>query len=127
MTTKPDKLTAKHYKALAALLNSTTLTSAAKVCGLSERTLQRYLELPAFKQALAEAEAAAMSEAARLLARVSTSAVAVLASVMGDASQPGAVRLNAAKSLLSVAIAFRGHVDLETRLAQLEATIKNSE
>ncbi len=42
--------TANREKALAALLESATITEAAKKCGLSEKTLRRYLEDAEFQK-----------------------------------------------------------------------------
>jgi hypothetical protein len=41
---------ANREKALAALLESASITEAAKVCRLSEKTLRRYLEDPEFQK-----------------------------------------------------------------------------
>ncbi len=41
---------ANREKALSALLESASITEAAKVCGLSEKTLRRYLEDPEFQK-----------------------------------------------------------------------------
>lgn len=90
--------------------------------------MRGWLKEPAFKQALAEAEAAAMSEASRQLARLATASVVVLAQVMTDISTPPAIRASAARSLLTIALSFRQHTDLEERLARLEENInQNSE
>jgi len=41
---------ANREKALSALLEAASITEAAKVCGLSEKTLRRYLEDPEFQK-----------------------------------------------------------------------------
>ncbi len=42
--------TANREKALTALLESATITDAANICGLNEKTLRRYLEDPEFQK-----------------------------------------------------------------------------
>jgi hypothetical protein len=47
---KSPMKTANKEKSLAALLESATITEAAKKCGLSEKTLRRYLENAEFQK-----------------------------------------------------------------------------
>lgn len=123
-----SELRPKQIQAIAALLSHPTAAAAARSCKVSERAMRGWLKEPAFKQALAEAEAAAMSEASRQLARLATASVVVLAQVMTDISTPPAIRASAARSLLTIALSFRQHTDLEERLARLEENInQNSE
>lgn len=113
-------ITTKQTRAVAALLASPTLTEAARVAGVGERTLRTWLNQPHFKQALAEAEAEALAEAARRLAADSTAAAIFLRQVLDDPTAPVVVRVNAAKSLLQLAPGFRESASLERRLSQLE-------
>ena len=55
MIDKTEKLPGKQGKALAALLNNPTVRDAAREAELSEATLYRYLQEPAFAERVGEA------------------------------------------------------------------------
>ncbi len=126
-TPKTAKLTNKQTRAVAALLANSTRAQAAEASGLSERTLQRYMALPHFRQALTEAEAEAMAEAARRLAVDAGEATRTLKEIMGDKTAPAAARVRAALGWLSLTPGFREHVVLEARLEDLEAELLKRE
>lgn len=122
---KTDKLTPAQVKAVAALLASPTLKAAAEGAGLSERTVQRYMLLPHFRQALAQAESEAMAEAARRLAVDAGNAALVLKGIMNDPAAPAAARVNAARAWLQLTPGFREHAQLEARISELEKRLSN--
>ena len=63
-----DTLTTKQRKAIATMLTKPTTEAAAQAAGIAKRTLYRWLELPAFRDALKAAEGLAIDNAARRLA-----------------------------------------------------------
>lgn len=90
-------------KALAALLDSNTLTEAANKAGISRKTLYNYIRLDngfaeAYK-ALRDEQTLAQAEDA---ARDKEQARAIIVSIMEDEQQPAAIRLKAAQSILKV-------------------------
>ena len=94
----------KKDKALTALLDSSSISEAAAKAGISRRTMYSYLHEDLD---FARAYKALQEEAATLhLERLEQNrerAAEVILELMEDKEQPGAVRLNAAKSIIAVA------------------------
>lgn len=94
----------KKQAALEALAESSTLTEAAEKAGISRRTLYGYIRNDlefsvAYKSLQEQATLRAYDAAAERRARASD----VVESIMEDESQPGAVRLKAALSIIDKA------------------------
>lgn len=83
----PPELTPKQQRAIAALMTARTHEDAAKVAGIAERTLARWLKLPAFVAALREAEADLVGDAIRRMSGAMAKAVDVMIDSM-DAKLP---------------------------------------
>lgn len=113
-------LTAKQEQAIAALLTEPSVAAAAAKVRSSERTLHRWLDDPAFETAYRLARRKAVQQAIGRLQQVSSAAVAVLMRLMADASTPAGTRLQAAKTLLEMAIRAVELEDLEARIKRLE-------
>ena len=94
----------KKNQALAALLESSSLSEAAEKAGVSRRTMYNYLHEDID---FARTYKAQQEEAATLhlenLERNRERAAAVMLELMEDDSQPGAVRLKAAQSIIEAA------------------------
>lgn len=120
---KPDNLTSRQRKAIAALLTSGDIKSAAVTAGIGARTLYRWMTLPEFRAALLEAEGDAIDAATRRLLTLQTPAIDVLETTMSDRESPPAVRLRAAQSVLDYLLRLRELRNVEDRLAALEARI----
>lgn len=114
------ELTPKQARALSAILTTPTLAAAADACGLSTRTMTNFMNMPHFRQALAQAEAQAMSEAARRLAIDASAAAQTLKDIMADPLAPAAARVNAARAWLALTPEFRRFANFEERLNELE-------
>ena len=94
----------KKQAALAALADSSTLTEAAEKAGISRRTLYGYIRNDidfsvAYKSLREQATLKAFDAAAEQRDQASK----VVASIMNDEAQPGAVRLKAALSIIDKA------------------------
>lgn len=113
-------VTPKQFKAIAALLLG-TIDDAAEAAGVTDRTIHRWLKEVAFKKALAEAEAAALAEAARIAAGGATRAVQELVGILEDDSTEPKHRIAAARALLSTLPSVRMIGSIEQKLADLEA------
>lgn len=103
------KSTQKMAAALAALAESSTLTEAAERAGISRRTLYGYIRNDmefsvAYKSLQEQATLRAYEEAAARRAHAS----AIVESIMDDATQPSAVRLKAALSIIDKADKLEG-------------------
>jgi len=92
---------ANKAKALAALLDSTTLTEAAEKAGLNRQTIYRYMrDDPEFSRAYKEAQERIAFEQAEAIIADRQRAKETIFAIMEDANQPGAVRLKVAQSVL---------------------------
>jgi hypothetical protein len=113
---KDTELSANQQKALSALLTHPSIEAAAKSCGLTERTLRRYLKENAFfRDAYREARDELFAEAVGNLRRIAIKAIAGLESAIDDPDVN--VRIRAYRSILDYL--FKG-VDLERKIKETE-------
>lgn len=119
-------LTAKHVRAIDALLAGQTRASAAAAAGVTERTLDRWrAELPEFADELARRSSATLRDAALRLKGTIDDAVDVLREVMTSADSRPAVRLRAAQVVIESSLKLIEATDVLDRLEALEAIINN--
>ena len=117
-------LTSKQSAAITALLEGQTQGGAATAAGVTKRTVQRWLNDPAFSAALRDGSDGAIRAASARLAALTEHAIGAIAATMAQPAQPGAgVKLRAADALLTQALKIREHADVLERLAALEARI----
>jgi len=122
-----EKLSRKQEDAIGALLTHSTISQAAKSCGVSDVQLARWMKEPAFDEAYRQARREAVNAAIGLLQKASGAATATLLSVMANAETPASVRVSAAKTVLEMAFKAIELEDFEERLAVLEATLDAKE
>lgn len=115
-----EKLTRKQELAVAALLVQPTMAEAARVVGIGEVTLWRWMQQPEFQTRYRDARRQAVSQAIAQLQQVAGDAVKTLADVMNDADKPASSRVAAAKAVLEMAVKAIELEDLEARVAALE-------
>lgn len=120
--TDKDTLTRNQRRALAALLANRTVTAAAEVIGLRDRQIYRYLELPAFRAALAQAEAEQLNEAGRRLLAGQGRALDTLEEIIEDGAKDSD-RRQAAATWLDFMFRYRDLAVLEQRLSELEQAV----
>lgn len=94
-------LTLPQRRMIDALVAGQTQPEAAAVAGVSRTTVQRWVRLPNVRQALHDAQAAAVEEAARAAVGRMRAAVETIESVMSAGDTPAHVRLSAARELLA--------------------------
>jgi hypothetical protein len=104
---------------LAALLQGKTIAEAAQASGLSERTVKRRLQDPAFIRELQQARQRAMARAVNVLVEGTTTAALTLRVLASQATQES-IRLAAARSILDYAFKGMETLDLAERLEALE-------
>ena len=107
------------------LLAGKTIVEAARDAKISERTAQRILERPRVRQALAAARGRAIEEAVTVLASQATRAAQALVELAEHATQEQ-VKLAAATRVVELALKGRDLLDVEERLAALEAQMELS-
>ena len=118
-----DKLSRKREAAIAALLEEPTVAAAAQRCGVSERTLRRWQREPVFANAYADARRDVMRRSVARIVEAVPQALDVLQAVMRDGAAPAAVRVSAARAVLSGWSAAYDVTGIEDRLAAVEASL----
>jgi len=119
-----SKFGVKQEAAIEALLSQRNQEEAAKTAGVSKRTLNRWLRMPAFQAAYREARRAAMSQANARLQQAASAAVSALLKVMVDPTTPAAARVRAADCVLARGNQGLENEDLHVRLASVERTLE---
>jgi len=120
MTGHGAKFGRKKEDAIVALLTTRTVEEAARVVGVSTKTLLRWMKEPEFDTAYREAKRAAFGQSIARLHHLSSAAVTTLGKVMLEPGTPPTTRVRAADSILNhttKAIEIEG---LEARLTELE-------
>jgi phage terminase small subunit len=113
-------LTLAQRRMIDALVAGQTQPEAAAVAGVSRTTVQRWLHLPHVRQALHDAQAAAVEEAARAAVGRMCAAVQTIETIMADADAPAHVRLSAAREILAAGGRLYELAIIGERLAKLE-------
>jgi hypothetical protein len=107
---------------LLALACGATVEAAARQTGLTARTVYRRLQDPEFCRQLQAVRSDMVQRTAGALTAAATEAVRTLLELQ-KATQPGAVRLGAARSILELGLKFRETAELAERLAAVEAQL----
>lgn len=98
-----------------ALARGMTHRAAAKKLGIGERTVYRKLDDPAFVARVRELRTEMTTRAVGRLAGSAVRAAATMTALLGDANPP-AVRLAAARAILSELVALRTATELTERM-----------
>lgn len=110
--------TAKRDRAILALLTEPTLSRAAEIAGVCDKTLRRWLQEPAFLAEYRRARREAFAQAIAVTQRYAPAAVVTLAKIMGDPNAPYPSRVSAATSILKFS---RDSIELDDLAARIEA------
>src|SRR5579872_7138069 len=120
MTGHGAKFARKMEAAIAALLTRPRIEDAARVAGVAEKTLRRWMREPEFTARYLQARRESVHHAvARMQQAMSPAGVTILR-LMTDPNVPAAVRIRAAECVFTHAIKGIELEDIETRLAALE-------
>ena|ERR1700692_2739912 len=119
-----EKYSRKAQAAIAALLECPSLREAAENCGISERTLRRWLGNAEFEKEYRAARTRLLESALNLLTRKSLAAAETLVGMADGSISPSAPRLSAARAVVELAQKGAELQDLEERLAELEEYAK---
>jgi hypothetical protein len=106
---------------VARLASGLSPAGAAKLAGVSEATCYRRLADPSFRQRVEAARASFWERALGILSKGAAESATVLRRLLR--SDDGRLKLQAAKVLLDQGIKVRDQVDIEQRLAALEAAV----
>jgi hypothetical protein len=96
-----------------------TADAAARNLGISERTVSRRLADPAFCQRLQQLRGDMVQPTAAMLTAAAGEADKTLLALLKE-SQPGAVRLGAARAVVELSLKVREAAEFEQRLAAVE-------
>lgn len=119
---KTRQLTYKQRKAITALLSCPTEQAAAKMAGVSERTVIRWMSLPHFRDELRAAGINASQRTVGATMRRLTDGQAAALNVLEDVMQNGPIEQKrlAAASWLTIYRDYKEVVDFDERLVKLE-------
>lgn len=117
-------ITVKQQKAITALLSERTTREAAKKAGVNEKTLYAWLNDPAFRSALRDAEKTILHEVTRRLSAGARLALDTLEKLIQSARHES-TKLRAAVAWVDLFLKFKDMSDIEDRLTALEERINN--
>ena len=113
----------KQSKALAALLDTGSITGAAEAAGVTRETLHSWLRDDEFKQALRAAEDEAIRTMTIRLTANTDAAITKVVDIMNDPTTPRSVALRAADTVLGRVLELRELTIVEERLASIETAL----
>ena len=117
--TDDDRQHDDEWPLIAALASGQTVRDAAAAAGVSEATAFRRRRDPAFRQRVEAVRSELFTTALGQLADAATEAVTTLRVLLGDKS--ATIRLGAARSILELGPRLQAAVELEGRIAAIEA------
>ena len=106
------------------MVSQRNFEDAARVAGISTKTLYLWLKDPEFNAAYLEARRATVSQSNARLQQASGAAVSTLFKIMVDSNAPASTRMRAADSILDHAKQGIEHEEVLVRVAALEQTAK---
>ena len=113
-------LNGKQKKALAALMRASTNRDAARLAGVSESTIQRYLTIPEFKAEYMRLSNELLNDALINAEKALDLAFTTLSDVCGDETENGQTKVSAARAIIEYTLRVREIVDIDIRLQRLE-------
>lgn len=116
-------LSARQRAFVAALVGGLSHADAAATVGVTPRTASRYLQEPAVRAALGQAQTDALRDVTRRMNAGSFEALDVLREVMHDVKVAPGVRVRAALGWLEAGYKARELLSVEERLTALEEAI----
>ena len=115
----------RQSKAISALLLQPTIEKAAQSVGISEKTLSRWLEQPAFRAAYETARQEAFAQSVSLLHKATGAAVAALVKNL-KCGNPS-VEVRAAIGVLEQTYKGRELLEMERRLSDVERIMEHQQ
>jgi transposase-like protein len=120
MTGHGAKFGRKQEEAIAALLSQRSIEDAARVVGVTEKTLRRWMQEPQFNVQYFRARREGVSQAIARMQQATGAAGAVALKLMTDPNVPAAIRLRAAEFVFDRSIKGIELEDIEARVSELE-------
>jgi hypothetical protein len=126
MTGHGAKFGRKMEQAIAALLTRPSIEDAARLAGVGEKTLRRWMREPQFEVRYLRARREVVSQTIARMQQATGAAGVTILKLMTDPNVPAAVRLRAAECVFDLAVKGIELEDLERRLSELEKTVEES-
>jgi hypothetical protein len=127
MTGHGTKFGRKKEDAIVALLTTRTVEEAARVVGVSAKTLLRWMKELEFDTAYRAAKRAAFGQSIARLHHLASAAVTTLGKVMLEPGTPPATRVRAAASILDHTTKAIETEEIEARVAALEVAAQRTD
>jgi len=118
--TEVDALTAEQLLAVQALLRGESIPKVAESAQVAERTINRWLKLDHFREALQEGKRQSYSRSITLLVDAASVAVSTLVEVSRNPQETATSRVMAARAILEYTVKGWSHSELMERIAKLE-------
>lgn len=112
--------------AIASLLGGRNIAAAAAQCGVSKRTLQRWLKHESFRRNYDDAKRELLEGTINKLRSVGGEAVDALREVVTDGEAAAAARVSGSRAILETLIKAVEVQELEKRIGELEKTLEDS-
>lgn len=113
-------LNPKQAKAIAALIEEPTVAKAALAAEVSQATLFRWLQQPAFQRAYMQARWKTVQQSIARVQGFTSEAASVLRNIMNDPALPAYARVAAANSIFNNGLRGVELEDHDERLAQIQ-------
>jgi hypothetical protein len=122
--TTDNGISGKQKKVIAALLSERTITAAAKLSGVGERTIYTFMQADNFRAALRAAESELLNSAVRRLATGQVAALDSLSLLIAKAKHES-TRRQASVDWLNLFLRFNDVKNIDERLTALEQAVAN--
>lgn len=114
------KLSVKQELAINELLKGNSIVDSAKIIGISEATLNRWLANSEFKVVLNERKSLIVDNCIDKVNLMGNKAIKVLDSILDNESASDNVKLNASKSILDMILKFSEQRNIIDKMKEIE-------
>lgn len=114
------KLSVKQELAINELLKGNSIVDSAKIIGISEATLNRWLANSEFKVVLNERKSLIVDNCIDKVNLMGNKAIKVLDSILDNDSASDNVKLNASKSILDMILKFNEQKNIIDKMKEIE-------
>lgn len=121
------KLSIKQELAINELLKGNSIVDSAKIIGISEATLNRWLANSEFKVVLNERKSMIVDNCIDKVNLMGNKAIKVLDSILDNESASDNVKLNASKSILDMILKFNEQRSIIDKMKEIEELLREKE
>ena len=121
------KLSVKQELAINELLKGNSIVDSAKIVGVSEATLNRWLANSEFKVVLNERKSLIVDNCIDKVNLMGNKAIKVLDSILDNDTASDNVKFNASKSILDMILKFNEQRNIIDKMKELEELLREKE